>query len=200
MINAERALDALGDRTRRRIFVRLRDRPHYAGELVRGMRVTRSAVSQHLQVLRAAGLIKVRADRCLGGVPSWNSVCNRGLPGMHTGPSRVAWRYGWTWLGLAWRGAVLLLAFALGRAVPIALGAFAVGWLENLSMRPSLRRRFPPIRHKNPRACASSLISTTCVNPAGRPMLTRRKFALGPLHCVRWRPHTLASSSAERCG
>jgi DNA-binding transcriptional ArsR family regulator len=79
MINAERALDALGDRTRRRIFVRLRDRPHYAGELVRGMRVTRSAVSQHLQVLRAAGLIKVRADRCLGafllGIPFAIAVC-----------------------------------------------------------------------------------------------------------------------------
>jgi DNA-binding transcriptional ArsR family regulator len=127
MINAERALDALGDRTRRRIFVRLRDRPHYAGELVRGMRVTRSAVSQHLQVLRAAGLIKVRARPLPGGVPSWDSVCNRGLPDMHTGPRR----YGWTWLGLAWRGVVLLLAFALGRAVPIALGAFAVGWFEN---------------------------------------------------------------------
>jgi DNA-binding transcriptional ArsR family regulator len=62
MINAERALDALGDRTRRRIFVRLRRRPHYAGELTRGMRVTRSAVSQHLQVLRAAGLVAVRAE------------------------------------------------------------------------------------------------------------------------------------------
>lgn len=62
MINAERALDALGDRTRRRIFVRLRNRPCYAGELARGMRVTRSAVSQHLQVLRAAGLVAVRAE------------------------------------------------------------------------------------------------------------------------------------------
>lgn len=30
-------------------------------------------------------------------------------------------------------GATLLLAFALGRAIPILLGAFAVGWLENLS-------------------------------------------------------------------
>jgi DNA-binding transcriptional ArsR family regulator len=62
MINAERALDALGDRTRRRIFTRLRDRPHFAGELSRGMRVTRSAVSQHLQVLRAAGLVIVSAE------------------------------------------------------------------------------------------------------------------------------------------
>jgi DNA-binding transcriptional ArsR family regulator len=62
MVNAERALDALGDRTRRRIFVRLRDRPHFAGELARGMRVTRSAVSQHLQVLKAAGLVVVTAE------------------------------------------------------------------------------------------------------------------------------------------
>ena len=30
-------------------------------------------------------------------------------------------------------GAALLLAFALGRAIPVLLGAFAVGWLENLS-------------------------------------------------------------------
>src|ERR1700730_12194871 len=62
MINVERALDALGDQTRRRIFVRLRGRPCYAGELARGMRVARSAVSQHLQVLRTAGLVAVRAE------------------------------------------------------------------------------------------------------------------------------------------
>lgn len=30
-------------------------------------------------------------------------------------------------------GVALLLAFALGRAIPILLGAIAVGWLENLS-------------------------------------------------------------------
>lgn len=35
-------------------------------------------------------------------------------------------------IGSAWFGAVLLLAFALGRAVPIILGACAVGWLESL--------------------------------------------------------------------
>jgi len=62
MINAERVLDALGDRTRRRIFVRLRNHACYAGDLARGTRVTRSAVSQHLQVLRAAGLVAVRAE------------------------------------------------------------------------------------------------------------------------------------------
>ena len=39
-------------------------------------------------------------------------------------------------------GVVLLLAFALGRAVPIAIGAFAVGWLENLSGVARYRRWF----------------------------------------------------------
>ena len=62
MINADRALDALGDRTRRRIFARLRNRVCTAGELAQGMGVTRSAVSQHLQVLRAAGLVLVKPD------------------------------------------------------------------------------------------------------------------------------------------
>lgn len=61
-MNLERAFDALGDRTRRRIFMRLREGPRYAGDLVRGMRVTRSAVSQHLQVLRAAGLVSVKVE------------------------------------------------------------------------------------------------------------------------------------------
>ena len=36
MTNAERVLEALGDRTRRRIFVRLRNRACYAGDLARG--------------------------------------------------------------------------------------------------------------------------------------------------------------------
>jgi cytochrome c-type biogenesis protein len=35
-------------------------------------------------------------------------------------------------IGSAALGAVLLLAFALGRAVPVAMGAIAVSWLENL--------------------------------------------------------------------
>jgi DNA-binding transcriptional ArsR family regulator len=62
MINAERALDALGDPTRRRVFAKLRNRVCTAGELAQGMEVSRPAVSQHLQVLRAAGLVVVRAD------------------------------------------------------------------------------------------------------------------------------------------
>jgi cytochrome c-type biogenesis protein len=39
-------------------------------------------------------------------------------------------------------GAALLLAFSIGRAIPIALGAFAVGWLENLSVLSKYQKRF----------------------------------------------------------
>ncbi len=39
-------------------------------------------------------------------------------------------------------GLALLLAFALGRAIPILLGAVAVGWLENLSVLHKFHRVF----------------------------------------------------------
>jgi cytochrome c-type biogenesis protein len=45
-------------------------------------------------------------------------------------------------IGSVWLGVVLLLAFALGRAVPVAIGAFAVGWLENLKQFAQYRRGF----------------------------------------------------------
>jgi cytochrome c-type biogenesis protein len=45
-------------------------------------------------------------------------------------------------IGSVWLGVVLLLAFALGRAVPVAIGAFAVGWLENLNHLAQYRRGF----------------------------------------------------------
>jgi DNA-binding transcriptional ArsR family regulator len=54
---------ALGDPTRRAILERLAARPQAVGELARGLPVSRPAVSQHLQVLRRAGLV---ADRRMG--------------------------------------------------------------------------------------------------------------------------------------
>ena len=47
-----------------------------------------------------------------------------------------------TTLGSAAAGAALLFAFALGRAVPVALGAVAVGWLEGLRFLAAYRRGF----------------------------------------------------------
>jgi DNA-binding transcriptional ArsR family regulator len=48
---------ALGDRTRRTIFERLAIRPSAVGELAAGLPVSRPAVSQHLRVLKDAGLV-----------------------------------------------------------------------------------------------------------------------------------------------
>ena len=63
MANATKALAALADPTRRRIFERLAGRPGAVGELARGLPVSRPAVSQHLRVLKEAGLV---VDRALG--------------------------------------------------------------------------------------------------------------------------------------
>jgi DNA-binding transcriptional ArsR family regulator len=51
------ALTALGDPTRRAIFERLADHPRAVGELARELPVSRPAVSQHLKVLKDAGLV-----------------------------------------------------------------------------------------------------------------------------------------------
>jgi DNA-binding transcriptional ArsR family regulator len=48
---------ALGDRTRRTIFGRLAAQPSAVGELASGLPVSRPAVSQHLRVLKDAGLV-----------------------------------------------------------------------------------------------------------------------------------------------
>jgi cytochrome c-type biogenesis protein len=45
-------------------------------------------------------------------------------------------------LGSPWTGAALLLAFAAGRALPVAVGAISIGWLENLRGLDSYRRAF----------------------------------------------------------
>jgi DNA-binding transcriptional ArsR family regulator len=50
-------LTALGDPTRRAIFDRLAERPLAVGELADALPVSRPAVSQHLKVLKDAGLV-----------------------------------------------------------------------------------------------------------------------------------------------
>jgi DNA-binding transcriptional ArsR family regulator len=56
------AMDALGDRTRRQILERLRGGPMAVGELAAGLPVSRPAVSQHLRVLKRAGLVTERRN------------------------------------------------------------------------------------------------------------------------------------------
>ena len=55
------ALTALADPTRRAIFERLADRPRAVGELAGELPVSRPAVSQHLKVLKGAGLVSDHA-------------------------------------------------------------------------------------------------------------------------------------------
>jgi DNA-binding transcriptional ArsR family regulator len=54
--------DALGDATRRAIFEQLVARPQAVGELASALPVSRPAVSQHLRVLKEAGLVTDRAE------------------------------------------------------------------------------------------------------------------------------------------
>jgi len=61
-LRVERALDALGDPTRRAVFKRLRRGNRSVRQIADGMDVSRPAVSQHLKVLKSAGLIVVRVD------------------------------------------------------------------------------------------------------------------------------------------
>jgi DNA-binding transcriptional ArsR family regulator len=55
-------MDALGDPTRRAIFERLRSGPRAVGELADELPVSRPAVSQHLRVLKEAGLVTERRN------------------------------------------------------------------------------------------------------------------------------------------
>jgi DNA-binding transcriptional ArsR family regulator len=58
---ADDVWDAMGDRTRRTIIERLAERPLAVVDLARALPVSQPAVSQHLKVLKAAGLVAERS-------------------------------------------------------------------------------------------------------------------------------------------
>src|SRR3954453_875797 len=55
-------MDALGDPTRRAIFEQLRSGSRSVGEIASELPVSRPAVSQHLRVLKEAGLVTERRN------------------------------------------------------------------------------------------------------------------------------------------
>jgi DNA-binding transcriptional ArsR family regulator len=69
------AFAALADPTRRRVFEKLSSGPHSVGAIARGLPVSRPAVSQHLRVLKDAGLVADRAE----GTRRVYSIDPRGL-------------------------------------------------------------------------------------------------------------------------
>ena len=81
MANAARVFDALHDTTRRTVLERLREGPKSVGEIANDLPVSRPAVSQHLKVLKDAGLVNDRSEgtrriyhidpKGLGAVRAW---------------------------------------------------------------------------------------------------------------------------------
>jgi DNA-binding transcriptional ArsR family regulator len=71
----ETALAVLADPTRRKVFERLRTGPRAVNALAAGLPVSRPAVSQHLKVLKEAGLVEERSE----GVRRIYSVRREGL-------------------------------------------------------------------------------------------------------------------------
>jgi DNA-binding transcriptional ArsR family regulator len=77
----DKAFAALADPTRRQIFDRLRDGPRPVSVLATGLPVSRPAVSQHLKILKQAGLVTDQAEGArrlyridrdgLAGVRAW---------------------------------------------------------------------------------------------------------------------------------
>ena len=81
MTNASGALNsfaALADQTRRTIFERVAAQPSAVGDLARGLPVSRPAVSQHLKVLKEAGLVSETAE----GTRRIYSIDPRGIGAM----------------------------------------------------------------------------------------------------------------------
>lgn len=62
MSYGDRAFAALSDPTRRRVLERLASGPRAVGEIAAGFPVSRPAISQHLKVLKEAGLVSDRPE------------------------------------------------------------------------------------------------------------------------------------------
>lgn len=62
MANTAAAFDALGDPTRRAVLERVAHAPAAVGEIAAELPVSRPAVSQHLKVLKDAGLVTETAQ------------------------------------------------------------------------------------------------------------------------------------------
>lgn len=100
MANAERVFAALHDPTRRAVLERLRDGPKPVGQIARGLPVTRPAVSQHLKVLKEAGLVDDRSE----GTRRIYQIDPKGLGAMRA------------WLDQFWDAALTAFAAEVERA------------------------------------------------------------------------------------
>ena len=98
--NAERVFAALHDPTRRAVLEKLRDGPRPVGEIARNLPVTRPAVSQHLKILKDAGLVADRSE----GTRRIYSIDPKGLGAMRA------------WLDQFWDAALTAFAAEIERS------------------------------------------------------------------------------------
>ena len=94
------AFMALADPTRRRVLERLSRGPRAVGEIAASLPVSRPAVSQHLKVLKDAGLVSDRQD----GARRIYAIDPSGLGAMRA------------WLDQLWDGALEALKAEIERA------------------------------------------------------------------------------------
>lgn len=120
-IQAERVLDALGDATRRAVFKRLQKGDRSVQEIADGMDVSRPAVSQHLKVLKTAGLVTVRTE----GTRRMYGVDTHGLKALRS------------WIGQFWDEAL----FAFKEAAELEARHQSAGRTNDRLARPAIDRR-----------------------------------------------------------
>ncbi|MDB5431130.1 MAG: transcriptional regulator [Caulobacter sp.] len=111
MANRSAAFAALADPTRRAVFERLERGPMAVGAIAAGLPVSRPAVSQHLKVLKAAGLVADRAE----GTRRVYAIDPAGLGQMRA------------WLDRFWDGALAAFAAEFENDTPPVNGPGAKG-------------------------------------------------------------------------
>jgi DNA-binding transcriptional ArsR family regulator len=106
MTYSSAAFAAIADPTRRQVLERLSGRPMAVGEIAAGMPVSRPAISQHLKVLKEAGLVSDRQD----GTRRIYAIDPKGLGALRA------------WLDQFWDGALLALKTEIEREADPANG------------------------------------------------------------------------------
>ena len=158
MTNAK-AFAALADPTRRAVFERLGDGPRAVSELAAGLPVSRPAVSQHLKVLKEAGLVTDRAE----GARRVYQIDPAGL-----GQIRA-------WLDRFWDAALAAFRAEVGTSANVCTVACSVARLTAADSTPgTLRSAFSTRATPPRRSCAGTSCTRSACTGSLRCTTSRR--------------------------
>jgi DNA-binding transcriptional ArsR family regulator/uncharacterized protein YndB with AHSA1/START domain len=116
----DNAIAALADPSRREVFERLKSGPRAVGEIARDMPVSRPAVSQHLKVLKKAGLVLDRAE----GTRRVYYIDPHGLAGLRQ------------WLDQFWDGALMAFQAEVEKTIAYEKGKEIQGMTITVKIAP----------------------------------------------------------------